>query len=759
MANNNPNTTVNLDLLINTAEAASSVREVRNAVRELNSAALQFGEGTAEFNRATAAAGNLARQLEDVNEQAAVDKAEGFNKLGKQLDSIKGKLLDLDFKGFGKEIAELGQVVTGLGPATTTAGTAFRGLAGAIAATGIGALIIAVTYLIANFDDLKKSTGLLGETIRSLTKWFAEFKEKALKGINDLVNGFIELYNSSVTVRGSIQGIILTFKTLVDGVVTGGKIIIDYFSAIGGAFIDIFKGKNPLDRLKEGFKNIKGDIKDFKDNFETNFNEAVNNTANSRLDKVDLFGKVIDDAKKNGKKAGKEFKDGAAEAIKQAEENFQTLEIFRTNQLEDSLQKRLLLFDLESLAQEERLRKAGATEAEITEFRNKQVLAITKKYNDEKAALQEKYNEEQRKKAQELTDNFQTAEIFRTNQLEDSLNKRLLLFDLNSLDEEEKLRKAGLTEIEITEWRNKEVAKITKDYNDEKIKEANETQQKIYEGIENTIAKITEGLRNTADLIGGFKGSILEAFANVGDSFNEAFKIFTDPDSNVFDKINSGLELASSAVSAIGDVLQAKSEENIAQYDKERDKKIAALEAQKAAGIITEQQLADGKTAINADYAKKDLAARKRAFNIQKGIQITNAVIQTAQAVLAGYSSGLAVPIVGPAVGAAYAAIAGALGAVQIGLIASQKFDSGDGGGSAGITVPAINDAAIAVPSQAAAATPNDFSVFGTGGDANKLGAQSDVTGANGGLRAYVVESDVTSTQTRVRRFEEGAEL
>ena len=57
-----------IDLIINTAESAKSLKDVKNSLKEIKNAMLEAGEGTAEFNRLGAAAGELKDKLDDTNE-------------------------------------------------------------------------------------------------------------------------------------------------------------------------------------------------------------------------------------------------------------------------------------------------------------------------------------------------------------------------------------------------------------------------------------------------------------------------------------------------------------------------------------------------------------------------------------------------------------------------------------------------------------------------------------------------------------------
>jgi len=57
-----------IDLIINTAESAKSLKDVKNSLKEIKNAMLEAGEGTAEFSRLGKAAGELKDKLDDTNE-------------------------------------------------------------------------------------------------------------------------------------------------------------------------------------------------------------------------------------------------------------------------------------------------------------------------------------------------------------------------------------------------------------------------------------------------------------------------------------------------------------------------------------------------------------------------------------------------------------------------------------------------------------------------------------------------------------------
>ena len=129
-------------------------------------------------------------------------------------------------------------------------------------------------------------------------------------------------------------------------------------------------------------------------------------------------------------------------------------------------------------------------------------------------------------------------------------------------------------------------------------------------------------------------------------------------------------------------------------------------------------------------FAKDDEAGAKRAFNINKGVGIAQAVVSTAQGVMAQ----LAVPQ-DALTGANFvkAGIVAATGAAQIATIAKSKFQG------TGATAPAGVSAL-----SGGGGSPASFNVVGNTGInqlAQGLGGQDNVT------KTFVVASDVTTAQ------------
>jgi len=621
-------TTLNVGVDID-KDATDKVDSIKRALRALKEEAASVGEGGVGFEKLTREAGELQKKLDDVNDQMKVSSQDGLNKFGAQLGLIKNKLLDLDFSGARKGIEGLGSTVLRLGPATTAAGAGFRTLAGAIAATGIGALVIAVGYLVTHFDELKNSTGLIGEKIRQLTTFFEGLVDKAKVFIEGAVNGFIELYNKSMLVRGVIEGIILYWKRTV------------------AVFVDIKK-------------NLSDYVKGFKDDV----NEAVDNIQNGEIKPIkNLFGSFSDGAKKEarkeGKKAGKEFKEGFEEALVETQPD----EALNFNPFENSGIKSKAFYN-EQISQLERVR-----------------------------------------------DNISLGgvEWIRYGELIDGLKQKVM--DLESIE----------TPIQ------KKKKEDQKEYND-LLKESDE----IFSGLGIKIPEISQTIQQS----------------------------FTEWQENNKEKLSTVagyLSQLSDAVGQVGDVIQSIFEIRINRAENAADREIAALQRtfdaatkgknlSNAQQIALENKLAQDKYKIALDTFNKEEKLREKAFKANKAIQIVQAVIGTAQGVVAALSEPFFPLMI------ARMALAATTGAVQIGVIASQKYQAGDAPTApspASVPEPSMPDQSF--NNQGPDKSFQAAQFFGLGGkqaqDSNSMMYQ----------KVYVVESDITQSQRQVNVIEDRA--
>jgi hypothetical protein len=144
-------------------------------------------------------------------------------------------------------------------------------------------------------------------------------------------------------------------------------------------------------------------------------------------------------------------------------------------------------------------------------------------------------------------------------------------------------------------------------------------------------------------------------------------------------------------------------------------------------------------------FAGKSRASQKKAFQVQKAVNIATATVDTFKAATSAFSSMSGIPIVGPALGGVAAAAAIAAGLVNIKKISSTQFEGGGSGGGAAGSVPSVPN----VPSIQAA----NFNVVGAGG-ANQLAQLS-----SNPIKAYVVSGEVSSAQSLDRNIVKNATI
>lgn len=79
---------IDIDILFRTADAASSVRELRTALRDLRGAAIEAGEGSAEFDKIAQKAGELNDKINRVNENIRANTGSAVENATRGLTNI-----------------------------------------------------------------------------------------------------------------------------------------------------------------------------------------------------------------------------------------------------------------------------------------------------------------------------------------------------------------------------------------------------------------------------------------------------------------------------------------------------------------------------------------------------------------------------------------------------------------------------------------------------------------------------------------------
>lgn len=182
-----------------------------------------------------------------------------------------------------------------------------------------------------------------------------------------------------------------------------------------------------------------------------------------------------------------------------------------------------------------------------------------------------------------------------------------------------------------------------------------------------------------------------------------------------------------------------------------RDNKLADERALEAAQFSIASQGFGALSQLAAAFSQSQGANSEKMFEISKKLAIAQATVDTISSAVAAYKSVAAIPIAGPALAVAAAAAATAAGLARIQQIRNTKF-----GGTGQPNVQAQVQQQTGIQSG-----PLPFNLPINGGQFVPVGqSPQGLQMAQGGMiRAFVVESDVTGVQARVRNARNLGEL
>jgi hypothetical protein len=436
------------------------------------------------------------------------------------------------------------------------------------------------------------------------------------------------------------------------------------------------------------------------------------------------------------KDANKKLKEDADAAAKeQAAKNKAAYEA-RKKQIEEERKFRAQvdkeIEDLKlSLIEDETERELKINELKFKRLRE-ELVKNTQYSEDQRKALKDIYDKQELKASEEINKKKTDAEIERQN-------------EVNTI----------LTELRLTE-REKQFADIDAQYAELKKKLTdNATEEfKLTEEYNNAILELDK--KAAAE-----KQAILDEEAKAKKEKDEAeFIAELEKNANTLAGKKALLDEQMRLELENAELTSQQREEIEKKY---RDARLAAdIAAVQQGANYTKQGLDAIQGLSDAIFANKmqklekgsaaELAAAKKQFEINKKLQIAQALIQGVQAVLAAYSSGSAIPVVGAVTGPVFAALAAATVVANIAKIKNSKFEGGSaaastgGGGSA---------------SAASAATPS-FNLFGQGNQMNNVSAAQDKEKSQNitiNNEVKVSETEITGTQQTVKNIKETSTL
>jgi hypothetical protein len=349
-----------------------------------------------------------------------------------------------------------------------------------------------------------------------------------------------------------------------------------------------------------------------------------------------------------------------------------------------------------------------------------------------------------------------------------------------------------------------EAVLVEENLNKQKLNLNNETNVKLAEADSQYNSKRAQNAKETDDSIAQYRFDLLDKYVSAA---SETLSIFNDSQVAGFSSLITGTldglsellklkeeefanfsdKLAAYA-GAIGSVIQGVIsgflQQNKAQLDQAlQDLEIntnaqkdaitstfnAAVEAEKAKyeqNLITQEQYNSAVEALNGQLTKdlrdQDQALtkaqteeKKKAFKQEQNLKVAQAVIAGLQGAVQAFAAAMSLgPIAGPIVGAILAAAVGGLAAANVTQIKKVKFDSGQTVPAADTSIPDTGGAVA----QSALPTGGGFTTFSEGamGAPGGFVPSTPFSGTQNN-RVYVLESDITNTQNRVRVLEENS--
>jgi hypothetical protein len=652
------------------------IQGLKAELKALKSQMVGLDAGSKEYQQASEKAGVLGDKIKEVNENVkASSGGTGFEKLSNNLGLVKDDLMNLDFAGVSEKMKQM---------AVISKGMTFKEMLGGIKNMGSALWSLGKSILL---NPLFLIPGLIIGIVAGIKMWSDSINENAVKAqekhtksiednikaiekqrnvtnqINDLYIKQAELEGKSIAEIGKMKR-----QALVDENNADIKARYAHLNAIASinkqlllkldddARADLIKQKKDhedanlelliqKDLFGTKFRNLELEINNEIANDKKSNNEKISNedkaTAQKRLD---FLYKLADLQLANEDKAN-------ANSYKRAEIKYSNMLNDASNSAQDLLQiQKDYNAELDAIDKEAK-KDAIATldenkKREITDAKENQQLIteINRKYVLEKTAINIEYeNKKKIRDAQSIKD----TELFNKAKIEDerkTTNEIKLidaeLFYLKSkgtIDEQKAFEQFQQTKIDVlTENAQKEIALNNLVGDAKKV-------------VESKLALDIENLKDKSEKKTTEKG-LSEAEKKAQQTATIA--------------LNSAVQLTD----AISQVQQSQIQKELTDVENKYKDQNDLLKQQLDAQLITQAEYDVKKSAMDVEFKATESKLKKEAFEKEKQANIIKAIMNTAVSVTASLPN---VPL---------SILAGVLGAVQVGLIASQptpKFAKG----------------------------------------------------------------------------------
>ena len=600
--------------------------------------------------------------------------------------------------------------------------TAFSTLRGAIISTGIGALVVGLGILIANFDKVKTALGFATVAQQAYNDTIKDFESGAKTAIEKTNQVRAAFDNAKAGVLSKKEALEIYNATLGDtlGKAKNLEQAEDLYNKKAGVYIQIMGLKAQANALfaKSADEAAKGIVAANEDN--VSLFDKITASVKLNLGSVAGFSSTIAEGQKKGTELAKENAKKNSEALyqaalkigTQAEQLEKDNDIKITDIKEKSVAKAKKIDDkaakdkLEAAkkAEEIRVQQLKNTDALIEENR---LLAVKNEFTKSQLELEDKHQKEI---------DVQLAFLNSKEINKEEYEKRALLID----------KKYQVLQGDLL------TAKAIKDEEDRKAKEAVTKAGREKELVDikaNNDAKLAEVLRVNAASGEDSPEAAMLKIENIA-----AAKLEAENAAYLIEKEQKAGQLGELAL------LEETHKNKLVQITDEgaaAKKAIAQKEFEHRQLML--KATADGLTALS-DIIGKETAAGK-------AMAVAASLINTYSAIagqLATFSGPKAPPIPGYAI--AQAIVTGLAGFAAVKNILKVQVPKGGGGGGTGgasLSMPNVS-AAAPLPPQAQVTNLSQSSINAVGNAAN---------------RAYVLETDVSNNQERIRRLNRASRI
>ena len=544
-------------LQVDTSKSVQSVRELRKSMKELDNAFISGKMSEEEYMEQTKQLESQMFAVTDAHKDAKLS----INDFGVQMKNVAtvGKAvtgaltgiqagmnaLGLESSGIAEQISKLQNLqalteafgalkddgVKAFKGLKDALGSATKGLSGfkkALIGTGIGAIVVAIGLLIANFDELNNWIKNVTGGALDLTKVF-----DGLKGIFENIGPTLKSFGNLV-----LQYLLAPFRT-----------VIDTAQGLGNIFKNLFKGD---------FDGVKKAAEDMSSNIKSNFT-AVGDAAKD-------FGSTIAEGYTNGVKKAEEkvAQKAKEEAAKKAEEY--------KKQQNEILNQRKATLDAELAYQKATHDKEWSSSQE---YKNK----LESYYNELLGLYSRTYGEESLEYKKILTEKLTSLRDFVT-------NEEQAIIDANNKKLEEE-RKRAEEELKIAEQREKDKQKLIESLDGYGLTGVEKYQKELddlklkYEEEYNLLAGNLEAQKRLQQK---YADDVAAVHQKIADDSNAALE---EQYAKVQDRIGKANQLASFATSMLDSFADAQDKTTKEGFEKSKKMQVASATIQMLQGIAT----------------------------------------------------------------------------------------------------------------------------------------------------------------------------